>query len=301
MSSGGTCLRCGTPYEPDDTVCYHCGAPIGESEGDTAPVRVVRVNGSTNAAPAAADAEGQAAAAVAPPAPGGQGENAGVDSAEPQEVDISRITVGSARTAHPASGAAPFAAPIRRARGRRFPWVAAILVIVAVIVAALAGALFARQGTTTTPPVARQTLYTDPAGRFSFQRPALWSVTRTTSGVSLTDSSGSSSVVVALATPGVAGVPADMSATTYADQLARQLGGATPLAALPARTIGGAQWERREGQVTGADGAVRETLVLVTEHDGTLYAITCTSPVANFAATTNLVFDPLLGSFAFGA
>src|SRR5260370_12869669 len=39
---GGTCLRCGTPYEPDDTVCYRCGAPIGETRANTQPVRALR-------------------------------------------------------------------------------------------------------------------------------------------------------------------------------------------------------------------------------------------------------------------
>lgn len=77
VNAGGRCLRCGTPYEPDDTVCYHCGAPIGETEGDTAPVKVVRVNKSSGDAAAPATS---------------QGEEPGVRT--PSEIDLSRITVG---------------------------------------------------------------------------------------------------------------------------------------------------------------------------------------------------------------
>src|SRR5262245_51088791 len=39
----GICLRCGAPYEPEDTVCYKCGAPIGETRANTQPIRAVRV------------------------------------------------------------------------------------------------------------------------------------------------------------------------------------------------------------------------------------------------------------------
>ncbi|HEX6798341.1 MAG TPA: hypothetical protein VF116_11585 [Ktedonobacterales bacterium] len=309
VNAGGTCLRCGAPYEPDDTVCYTCGAPIGETEGDTAPVKIVRTNRqaavehaeSLDAASAAADASlsPQGVGVGAGPVPPGQAVRT------PPEVDPARITVGSSAARRPTAGEAGLAttttaAPGRGRRGRRV-WLV-VVIAAALVLAAAGGALYARHGTTTTPPpVAQQATYSDPTGRFHFLRPALWSATPTADGVSLTDSGGTSSVTVAVVTPGASGVPAGATAAAYADQLARQQGGAKPLDPLPARQIAGTTWQQREGQVTGPDGAVRETLLLVTLHGGELYAITCTSPVANFGATQNLVFDPLLGSFAFGA
>ena len=301
MNAGGTCLRCGAPYEPDDTVCYKCGAPIGETEGDTAPVKIVRTNRQAAAEDAlAGDGRTPYDPTDAPLAPRGEGPGA----TTPPEVDPARITVGSSAALRPAAGEArptPTAVASKRSRRGRRVWVV-IVVAAALVLAAAGGALYARyRGTTTPPPVAQQAAYNDPAGRFHFVRPALWSATPTADGVSLTDSGGTSSVTVAVVTPGAGGVAAGTTAAAYADQLARQQGGATPLGPLPAREIAGTTWQQREGQVTGPDGAVRETLLLVTLHGGNLYAITCTSPVASFGATQNLVFNPLLGSFTFGA
>ena len=292
-NTGGRCLRCGTPYEPDDTVCYHCGAPIGETEGDTAPVKIVRLNKSASDAASRVSAAGFApdAPTDAPVAP--QGEGPGVRT--PPDIDLSRLTVGSAAAARTAD------VPIQKPRGRRGAriWLVTVLAV-ALALAALAGALYARHVATTAPPVAQQTPYADPAGRFHLLRPALWSASPTADGVSLTDSGGTSSVTVTIVTPGTNHIPAGISAATYADQLARQQGLSTPSGAgLPPRGIAGVQWEQRAGQATGSDGAVRETLLLVTAHGGHLYVIACTSPVASFAATQNLVFDPLLGSFTF--
>lgn len=288
-AGGGTCLRCGTPYEPDDTVCYHCGAPIGETEGDTAPVKIVRVN-----KPAAGNALPEAT--EAPSAP--QREGSGVMT--PPEIDPARITVGSAAATRPAASTTASSVTASRAHRGRRAWLF-VVIVAALALAAGGGAVYALHSATPAPPVAQQATYTDPSGRFHFLRPALWSATPNASGVALTDSDGTSSVTVVVVTPGSAGVPAGISAAAYADQLARQQGGATPLGPLAARQIAGVQWEQREGRVTGADGAVRETLLLVTLHAGDLYAIICTSPVASFGATQNLVFNPLLGSFVFGA
>ena len=318
MNAGGKCLRCGAPYEPDDTVCYHCGAPIGETQGDTAPVKIVRVNAASGGGGSLASGSGQPAEGAAssgrPPdgaASSGRPPDAPTDSGSPlpvgegpgvrtpPEVDLSRITVGSMPAVRPAPGEARPASPGRRRSGRRM-WVVAAVLVVAVVLAALGGALYARRGAPTAPPVAGQVSYADPAGRFHLLHPALWSATPTATGVSLTDSGGTSSVTVVILTPGTAGIPAGISAAAYADQLARQQGGAAPLAPLAAREVGGVLWQQREGSVTGPDGAVRETLLLVTAHAGNLYVITCISPVASFGATQNLVFDPLLGSFGFG-
>lgn len=229
-----------------------------------------------------------------------QDERPGVNAAP--EVDPSRITVGSAAAMRPATGEAGLATTEPATgtwRGRR-AWLI-VVVAAALALAAAGGALYARRGGNTAPPVAQQTMYSDPAGRFHFLRPALWSATPNATGVALTDSDGTSSVTVALVAPGGAGIPAGISAAAYANQLAQQQGGATPLGMLPARQVAGVTWEQREGRVTGADGAVRETLLLVTLHAGDLYVITCTSPVASFGATQNLVFDPLLSSFTFGS
>ena len=296
MNAGGTCLRCGAPYEPDDTVCYKCGAPIGETEGDTAPVKIVRTNRRTSAGDAPAGAEHTPYAPMDAPLLE-RGEGPGVTT--PPEVDPTRITVGSSATMRSAAGEVGLATPVAPRRGRRGRQVWLVVVMAAaLVIAAAGGALYARyHGTTSAPPMAQQATYSDPAGRFHFVRPALWSAEPTADGVSLTDSGGTSSVTVAVVAPGTGGI----TAAAYADQLARQQGGATPLGPLPPRAIAGTTWQQRQGQVTGSDGAVRETLLLVTQHGGDLYAITCTSPVASFGATQNLVFNPLLGSFTFDA
>jgi len=286
---GGTCLRCGAPYDADDTVCYTCGAPIGETQGNTQPVRAVKAMRASGAsAPLAADGvdvepEGTAEGAerAAPPR---------AAESVPPEVDISRITVGSMPVVRPL--------PTPQARPRRWLWplVAAVCVVV---LAVLSGALYVSRTLNTPPPVAHQTRYSDPSGRFHFVRPALWSISSSgEGGVTLTDSDGASVVQVIVAMPGVDDVPQDAKA--YTDQLASPAaGGGAPLAASGPRNVAEVQWEQRVGTVTGSDGAVRRVLLLVTQHAGSLYVIRCSSPLASFDATDNLVFEPLLSSFAF--
>jgi hypothetical protein len=53
------------------------------------------------------------------------------------------------------------------------------------------------------------------------------------------------------------------------------------------------------GDVTGRDGVVREVHVHVTEHSGWLYVIELSSPISSFDSIDNLVYQPLLDSFAF--
>jgi hypothetical protein len=290
MNVGGRCLRCGAPYEPDDTVCYTCGAPIGETQGNTQPVRAVKVARGSEPVPLADDGGTPEETAEREPAQGTAG-NTAEEATAPPEVDISRITVGSMPAVRPAPVSAP------RAKRRVWPLV---LVACVVVLAALGGALYATRALNPpSPPVAHQTRYSDPNGRFHFVRPALWNISSSgESGVTLTDSSGASVVQIIVAAPGMGDVPQD--ATRYADQLAAAAGnGGQPLAAQTARTLAGAHWEQRVGPVTGSDGAVRRVLLLVTEHGGSLYAIRCTSPLASFEATDNLVFEPLLSSFTF--
>lgn len=184
-----------------------------------------------------------------------------------------------------AATAEPPSPPAKRTR--RGPLLALILVLV---LAAAGGGVYLVRALTAAPPVTTQTVYQDPQHRFSFQRPTLWSVTPTANGVTLTDTSGTSTVTVTVAVPN----PGD-TAQSRADAIAQPLGLTT---ALP-QTIGGDTWEQRAGQFTGADGAVRQTAIYVTLHNGQLYTLQVTSPVASFSSLSNLVFQPLLASFQF--
>jgi hypothetical protein len=186
-----------------------------------------------------------------------------------------------------ASATAEPPAPPTQQRRRRWPLIALVVVLV---LAAGGGGFYLVRALTAAPPVATQTLYQDPQHRFHFERPTLWAVTTTSDGVTLTDTDGTSTATVTVATPN----PGD-TAQSRADALATSLG----LSAAPSQTIGGDTWEQRTGQFTGTDGAVRQTAVFVTLHNGLLYTIQVTSPVANFSSQNNLVFQPLLASFQF--
>jgi hypothetical protein len=247
-----TCLRCGSPYEPNQTVCFTCGAPIGETRSSTQPVPAVKI-----------------------PRP----------ATEPAP-ELERSASVPVHAAVPSVPATPGAAP---PRGRR-RWLVVALAVVLVL--AVAGGLaYAVRVLTAGPPVARQSLYQDPQHRFRLQRPTLWLVTPLPDGVSLTDTDGASTVRVTVDLPPTPGE----TARAAADALAAQLG----LSAAPPEQIAGQSWEQRSGQVTGTDGAVREEIVLVTLHGGQLYTIQLSSPVASYEGTNNLVFEPLLASFAF--
>lgn len=247
-----TCLRCGAPYVPAQTVCFKCGAPLGETRPNTQPVPVIKI-------PTSADHE-ELATAPSTPHPA--------------------VSVASA----PAPMESPVAPPQRT---RRWPLVLVVLVLV---LAAAGGGVYLVRALTAAPPIATQTLYHDPQHRFSFERPALWTVTATGDGVTLTDTSGLSTAAISVAHP----APGD-TARTHADALATSLG----LSAAPSQSIGGDTWEQRAGQFTGSDGAVRQTAIYVTLHDGALYTIQVSSPIASFTSVNNLVFQPLLASFQF--
>ncbi len=259
MEEAGTCLRCGASYEKGATVCLKCGAPIGETQTPTQPVRALNVSRATNG-----------------PAPASQ----------PAQPSAASVTVA---TAAPHSGAAP-QATTDTASGKRRLGVVGIALISLLLLAVLAGAAYTVRALTAAPPVANQTTYRDSQHRFHFQRPALWIVTPTADGVSLTDSDGASSARITLPDPS-----APMTAKAYADQLATQ----NSLTATLPQQIAGETWEQRVGQVTGTDGAVREVVVFVTVHNAHLYAIQFTCPVATYDSVNNLVYQPLLASFAF--
>lgn len=255
-----TCLRCGTPYEPGQTVCFKCGAPIGETRSSTQPVPAVRV---PRAEQPSRPTPAPVTYAPAPAAP--SPASAPVATKETDE-----------RALQPAN---------KRARGGLI-----VLLVCLVVLAAGGGAAYAVRALTAPAPLSSATLYADPHHRFHFQRPTLWLVTPAADGVTITDSDGASTATVTVATPA-----AGETAQALAGTLATQLG----LAGAPAQQIAGQQWEQRAGQVTGADGAVREVVVYVTLHGGDLYTIQVSSPVASYTSTNNLVFEPLLASFAF--
>ncbi len=244
-----TCLRCGRECDEHATVCFGCGAPLGETKTPTQPVPVPKLPlAETNTGDEHARADASVATAVASQQP----------------------------------------APKRRRRR-------ALLVAIVALVLLAAGTgsyivINATLATVTGQSVASMATYRDPSGRFTFRHPALWQTTRLADGVQLTDSDGASTVRVTLAPAG-----ALTTAIARADLLATS----EELATLPDTTVAGAVWQRRGGQVTGSDGAVRQVTVLVTVHDGTVYTIEMRGPVASFSATDNLVFQPLLASFAF--
>jgi hypothetical protein len=253
---GGTCLRCGAPYEAEATVCYSCGAPIGETRSNTQPVPAIRRIRPDEAEAGSSLPVGQVAAASLSVAP----------------VPLSRPLVALGR------------------RRKRPLWPVLLLACVLVL-GAFGGAAYVLRLVTASPNVSQQTLYRDPGRRFSFQRPTLWQVSATGNGVSLSDGTGTSTAVLA-----VRAANGGESAASAADAIGAPL----KLASEPARVIGGASWEQRAGQATGPDGAVRQYVALATLRGGEIYTIEFSSPVASYAATDTLVYQPLLDSFVFG-
>jgi ribosomal protein L40E len=140
------------------------------------------------------------------------------------------------------------------------------------------------------PPVPRQVVYQDPAHRFRLNRPGLWSATPAPDGVLLADSSGASSMRVT-----VRALNGGETALSAADALAteRNLQNAAPV------SFADTSWERRMGQFTGRDGAVRQVTVNVAAHGPSLYVIELASPLATYASADTLVFQPTLASFQF--
>src|SRR5262249_22863649 len=137
----GICLRCGAPYEPEDTVCYRCGAPIGETRANTQPVRAIRV-----------------------PKP----EPTAVQTAS-QPVAVTPAPTAAQTPSLPRPSPAPFPYASRTPRRRaRWPF---ILLGCLLALLALGAAAYELRMLNAAPPIAHQTLYTDPQGRFSFQRP----------------------------------------------------------------------------------------------------------------------------------
>jgi hypothetical protein len=247
VTSELVCLRCGTPYDEDATVCFTCGAPIGEIKSPTQPVAVPRLP----------------------------------KREPPPEAVVDRAAVLSAPTA-------PSVPPPPLARKPR--WWPIILLAVIVALAVGSGVAYVVRGLTASPPVASSQVYRDPQQRYHFTRPTLWTLTPHADGVLLTDSDGINSMTLTLS----AAQP-DQTAKAAADALAK----AQKLTAGPQQQFAGTLWEVRSGVHTDADGATRQTVVYLTFHGGTVYTITCVSPLASYNSTNNLVYQPLLASFAF--
>ncbi len=270
-----TCLRCGAPYEEGATVCFTCGASIGELETPTQPVRAPKKltpaasAGMPESSPATVS--GLASATETPP-----GAPATASMPLPK-----RAMVGSSLPV----ATPPVNAP--KPHRRRWPIIGVALII---LLAALAGGGYALRAALAGPPVPKSVTYHDPKGRFTITVPALWNVTRQASGALLTDSSGANSVTIS-DTPAQVG----QTAVSAADALAAQQGlqSAAPV------QIGGDSWQQRSGQITGQDGATRMIVAYVDVRDGLVYTILLSSPTASYTTINNLVYQPLLASFIF--
>ena len=276
-----TCLRCGAAYDEGATVCFTCGASIGELETPTQPVRTPKA-----VATAAAESAGAAAASAGQedtptPTQAHTPEAGGMLALAPEQV-APRMTVGSSYR--------PLAPPppARRKPSSR-QW--ALLGIVAVVIlAALGAGGYALRLALAGPPEPKSVIYHDPAGRFSFTEPALWTATAQSQGVLITDSNGANSVTIE-ETPAQSG----QTAQTLADASAKQLG----LQDASTAVIGGDTWQQRSGEVTGQDGATREIVALVDVRADEVYTIQLSSPTASYTSINNLVYQPLLASFTF--
>ncbi|GEM_PF-899559 len=281
------CLRCGTPYEDGATVCFTCGAPIGEIETPTQPVRAPkRTAPETIELPAITPNSGAAH--------GADGKRAATSAG--QVAIASRPGSAGAPSAGRLSGRSGRGALIQPRKRTRWP---AILLVSAVVVLFIGAAVIEVRGLLAGPPIPKAQVYHDPQGRFSFTRPTLWTVTPESDGALLTDSSGTDSAQISVA-PAPTAIPGKKTTpdAQAADGLAAQLG-LPAQATQPPQTIAGAIWQQREGQVIGSDGTAREIDLLVTIHNGLLYSIEFSSPTSSFESINNLVYQPLLASFSF--
>jgi hypothetical protein len=162
--------------------------------------------------------------------------------------------------------------------------------VVVVVIALVAGAALGLRALLAGPPVPQVTTYHDAQGRYSFARPALWTVTPGANGALVADSNGANTITIT-----VGAAPSGQTAPTIANALAKQQGlqSAAPI------TIAGDQWQQRAGSVTGADGATRVVTLYVDIHAGAVYTIESSSPISVSGSINTLVYQPLLASFAF--
>jgi hypothetical protein len=161
------------------------------------------------------------------------------------------------------------------------------------VLLAAGGGVYLVRGLTAGPPVSSQSTYRDPQYHFSFREPTLWTTLQTANGVELSDSDGTSTAaieVVPLSTP--------QTASDYADKAATQMG----LGPAPEQFIGGVAWEQRSGLVTDlTDGVVHKVVLFVTVHNGLIFTITFSCPIASYMQISVMVYQPLLASFTFNS
>lgn len=181
-----TCEQCGAPYLEGVTICYSCGAAIGEVEQPTQPV-VVPVH-----------LRARVAALAAPPPPSSPA------SAELEE---------AGDEAAPAATLAP-REPLWPPRIR--PVSVALL---AVTLVALAVGVVVLNYRLIPPSVPVNHTYRDPGHRFHFALPTLWQATPYAAGVQLADVDGVSTAQIIVLAPS----PGE-DAGTRADALAQGLG-----------------------------------------------------------------------------
>jgi hypothetical protein len=197
----------------DDTVCFTCGAAIGDIETPTQPVPVPRFlrtkiltevtlvpeGPATTTEAEAADAdrgpEGPAHGIVADRGPEGPAHADHGPEGPAEAAPGKRAGAGEtlARIAavprHLATDATELARSVRQAS--RLSWT---LLGISVVVIALGLVVLSYRLIPGSVPA--ETVYRDPQGRFSFVQPALWQAAPEADSVTLTDTTGISSVRV---------------------------------------------------------------------------------------------------------
>jgi hypothetical protein len=167
-----------------------------------------------------------------------------------------------------------------------------VLLALILALAAGGGVAYIVRAVTAAPPVASSQVYRDPDHRFHFTRPTLWNLTPRSDGVLLTDSGGIDTMTLTISAP-KSGEDAKAAADAQAKD--QQLTATSP------QQIADVSWEVRSGVHADSDGVTRQMVLYVTLHNGDIYTIACVSPLSSYNATNNLVYQPLLASFAFDA
>lgn len=313
------CEHCGAEVEDDALICFECGAPIGDDPAQSglhklpehlrAPVTVqlpaiARGDAATTAPGEDADRDAEALTATcpqcgAPCAPTAKicfecGAPLGVDSPRTGPLKIPDYLKAPITIELPViitSGKSRAVAARTRwslPRPSRRETVIAGIILAATLLFVLAGAVVV-QYRVAPAAVPLRAVYHDPRHRFAFTLPGLWDETRLADGVRLTDASGTSYFELT-ADPAL-----DLDAASDADFLAQPYA----LATVPPVQISGVNWEQRAGRSRGADGVLRERVVLATIYQGTLYAMQFGCPDSVFADLNVQVYQPLLQSFTF--
>jgi len=278
-----SCLRCGATYPEGAVVCFRCGAPIGDTSIPTQPVR------RSQAIPPSPPSPSSAPNRVVARNQDSNGSDNSDDGDGMHRLEQDRVpTQPRPRAQRPIIIKRQALTPVERweQRGR----IAFAIFVTLLIAAAVGGAAMGVHALLAGPPVQHQTIYQDPQHRFRFQRPVLWAATPSPDGVLLSDNAGTSTARVTVSPPA-----GDETAQSRAGAIAN----AQHLTLAAPEHVAGADWQLAVGEVTGRDGVVREVHVLVTEHGSLLYIIELSSPVSSFDGIDNLVYQPLLDSFAF--